>query len=114
LLRIVLTFHLIAVSWIFFRAKSIDDALTVIRKISANLLEFPSLLGQYPFTPEHGLGVGLIAILLWVEALDERRPVVRRLAEASLVLRWSCYYLVIFGLLILGRWQAKEFIYMQF
>jgi len=28
--------------------------------------------------------------------------------------RWAIYYLVIFGLLILGRWQAKEFIYMRF
>jgi len=72
------------------------------------------LLAQYPFTPEHGMGFGLIALLLAVETLDERRPVGHRLAAAPAVLRWGCYYLVIFGLLILGRWQAKEFIYMQF
>jgi len=49
-----------------------------------------------------------------VEALDERRPIALRLAAAPTALRWSSYYFVIFGLLILGRWQAKEFIYMQF
>jgi D-alanyl-lipoteichoic acid acyltransferase DltB (MBOAT superfamily) len=114
LVRILLTFHLIAISWIFFRAKSVGDALTVIRKIGANLLEIPSLLVQYPFTSEHGLGSGLIAFLLVVEMLDERRPLAQRLAVASTFLRWGSYYLVIFGLLILGRWQAKEFIYMQF
>jgi alginate O-acetyltransferase complex protein AlgI len=114
LLRILLTFHLIATSWIFFRAKSVSDALTVLRKIATNLLEIPSLLVQYPFTPEHGMGFGLIALLLAVETFDERRPVGQRLAAAPAVLRWGCYYLVIFGLLILGRWQAKEFIYMQF
>lgn len=114
LLRILLTFHLIAISWIFFRAKSVGDALTVIRKIGTNLLEIPSLVVQYPFTSEHGMGFGLIALLLAVEMLDERRPMAQRLAVAPTVLRWSSYYLVIVGLLILGRWQAKEFIYMQF
>ena len=114
LVRILLTFHLIAISWIFFRAKSVSDALTVVRKIGTNLLEIPSLLVQYPFTAEHGMGFGLIVLLLAVEALDERRPLVQRLAAAPAVLRWGSYYLVIFGLLILGRWQAKEFIYMQF
>jgi len=114
LVRILLTFHLIAISWIFFRAKSVGDALTVIRKIGTNLLEIPSLVVQYPFTSEHSMGFGLIALLLAVETLDERRPMAQRLAAAPTVLRWSSYYLVIFGLLILGRWQAKEFIYMQF
>ena len=114
LLRIVLTFHLIAMSWIFFRAKSVGDALTVIGKIGSNLLEIPSLAVQYPFTWEHGMGFALIALLLVVETLDERRPLAQRLAAAPTALRWGSYYIVIFGLLILGRWQAKEFIYMQF
>lgn len=114
LVRILLTFHLIAISWIFFRAKSVSDALTVIRKIGENLPEIPSLVIQYPFTAEHGMGFVLIAILLAVETLDERRPLAQRLAAAPTILRWGSYYLVIFGLLILGRWQAKEFIYMQF
>jgi alginate O-acetyltransferase complex protein AlgI len=114
LMRILLTFHLIAISWIFFRAKSVSDALTVIRKIGTNFLEIPSLVIQYPFTAEHGLGFFLIGILLAVETLDERRPLAQRLASAPTILRWGSYYLVIFSLLILGRWQAKEFIYMQF
>jgi D-alanyl-lipoteichoic acid acyltransferase DltB (MBOAT superfamily) len=114
LVRILLTFHLIAISWIFFRAKSVNDALTVIRKIGTNLLEIPALIVQYPFSWEQGMGLGLIVLLLAVETLDERRPIAQRLDAAPAVLRWGCYYLVIFGLLILGRWQAKEFIYMQF
>ena len=114
LLRILLTFHLIAISWIFFRAKSVVDALTVLRKIGSNLLEIPSLLVGYPFTAEHAIGFALIVLLLAVETLDERRPLLQRLAAAPTALRWSSYYLVIFGLLIIGRWQAREFIYMQF
>lgn len=114
LVRILLTFHLVAIAWVFFRAKSVGDALMVLQKIGANLLEVPSLVVQYPFTAEHGMGFGLIAFLLVVETLDERKPFTQRLAAAPTILRWSYYYIVIFGLLILGRWQAKEFIYMQF
>jgi hypothetical protein len=113
-LRAVITFHLIAVSWVFFRAASIHDALLVLQKIGARLNELPSLLAIYPFTAEQLAGFGLIAFLLGYEIIDERRPVFQRLAAAPVAVRWSTYYLLIFALLLLGRWQAKEFIYMQF
>ncbi len=113
-LRIILTFHLIAVTWVFFRAKSISDALLILKKIGTNLANMPSLIPNYPFTTEHAMGAALIVLLLVVEIVDERKSVFTRLAAAPLILRWSAYYLAIFGLLILGRWQVKEFIYMQF
>jgi D-alanyl-lipoteichoic acid acyltransferase DltB (MBOAT superfamily) len=113
-LRVLLTFHLILIAWVFFRAKSIGDALLILQKIGARLIEMPSLLAQYPFTAEHWLGFGLIGFLLVVEILDERRSTFRRLAAAPVALRWGVYYLAIFSLLILGRWQGREFIYMQF
>ena len=49
-----------------------------------------------------------------VEIVDERRSIFQRLAAAPVVLRWGVWYLAIFALLLLGRWQAREFIYMQF
>ncbi len=114
ILRILLTFHLIAIAWVFFRAKSVADALLILRKVGSRLTELPALIPNYPFTAEHYTGFALIAFLVAVEIADERRSVFLRLAAAPLWLRWSVYYLVIFALLILGRWQAKEFIYMQF
>jgi D-alanyl-lipoteichoic acid acyltransferase DltB (MBOAT superfamily) len=113
-LRIVITFHLILISWVFFRATSIHDALLVLQKIGAHLDELPYLLTIYPFTAEQFTGFGLIVFLIGYEILDERRPVFQRLADAPVVFRWSAYYVGIFALLLLGRWQAKEFIYMQF
>ncbi len=113
-LRVLITFHLIAIAWVFFRAKSVGDALLILRKIGAQLPEMPSLIARYPFTAEHFIGFALIGLLLTVEILDERRPIWQRLAAAPVAVRWGIYYLAIFGLLIVGRWQAKEFIYMQF
>jgi D-alanyl-lipoteichoic acid acyltransferase DltB (MBOAT superfamily) len=113
-LRILLTFHLIAVSWIFFRAKSIDTAWLILKKIALNLTEIPSLLSRFPFTADHYTAFALIALLVVVEIVDERQSIFQRLAQAPVALRWSLCYLAIFGLLILGRWQTREFIYMQF
>ncbi len=113
-LRIVITFHLILISWVFFRATSIHDALLVLHKIGAHLNELPYLLTIYPFTADQYTGFGLIAFLIGYEILDERRAIFKRLADTPIILRWSVYYVGIFALLLLGRWQAKEFIYMQF
>ena len=113
-LRIVITFHLILLSWVFFRAGSVHDALLVLQRIAAKLGDLPHLLTIYPFSAEQLTGFGLITFLLAYEIIDERRPVFQRLAETPVALRWGAYYLGIFGLLLFGRWQAKEFIYMQF
>ena len=112
--RVFVTFHLIAISWIFFRARSLGDAWLILRKIGTQLADMPALLARYPFTTEHYVGFALIALLVVVEFVDERRSVFRRLATAPVVVRWGACYLGILCLLVLGRWQAREFIYMQF
>lgn len=113
-LRAFITFHLVAIAWVFFRAKSISDALTILKKIAIRLPDLPGLVPHYPFTSEHYLGFGLILFLLAVEIADERQPIVQRLKSSPVWLRWSASYAVIFSLLVLGRWGTKEFIYMQF
>jgi D-alanyl-lipoteichoic acid acyltransferase DltB (MBOAT superfamily) len=103
--RVLLTFHLIAIAWVFFRAASVSEALLILEKIAVGLGQMPSLLPRYPFTGEQYFAIGLIALLLGIW---------KRLAAAPVAVRWAIYYAGIFALLILGRWQAREFIYMQF
>ncbi len=113
-LRVLLTFHLIAIAWVFFRARSLGDAWLILKKIALNLVEIPSLLSRFPFTADHYTAFALIAFLIGLEIVDERRSIFQRLAAAPVAVRWGIWYLAILALLILGRWQAREFIYMQF
>jgi D-alanyl-lipoteichoic acid acyltransferase DltB (MBOAT superfamily) len=113
-LRALITFHLVAIAWVFFRAKSIGDALVILKRIATRLPELPGLIPNYPFTSEHYLGFGLILFLLMVEIVDEKRPILQRLQASPTWLRWGVNYAVVFALLLLGRWGTKEFIYMQF
>lgn len=112
--RVLLTFHLIAISWIFFRAKSLGDAWLILRKIATQLVEMPSLLVKFPYSVDHYTGFALIALLVGIEIADERRSIFQRLAAMPAALRWAVYYLALIALLVLGRWQVREFIYMQF
>lgn len=113
-LRVLLTFHLIAIAWVFFRAKSIDEATLILTKIGRSLGDLPSLLMHYPFSGDQMLGAALIALLIAIELVDERRSIFTRLAAAPAALRWGVCYLALAALLLLGRWQSREFIYMQF
>lgn len=112
--RILLTFHLILLSWVFFRAASIDEAMLVLGKIAGALPGLPAIVPHYPFTSDHLLGLSLIIFLMTFEILDERRPVPLRLGAMPTPLRWSIYYGGLAGILLLGRWQGAQFIYMQF
>ena len=113
-MRILLTFHLILLSWVFFRAASIDEAMLVLGKIASALPGLPAIVPHYPFTGDHLLGLSLIILLMIYEILDERRPASQRLAAMPTPLRWSLYYGGLAGILLLGRWQGAQFIYMQF
>ncbi len=73
-LGILLTFHLVLLSWIFFRAESVTQAWTIISKICANLPILPILIGAYSWTTPFRLALGLIVVLLVVEAIDESIP----------------------------------------
>jgi hypothetical protein len=72
------------------------------------------MLKVYPFTQEHYLSFALIAFLIVVEILDERRSLWERLQGYPRSVRWAFYYLLAFALILLGKWQLSEFIYMQF
>jgi D-alanyl-lipoteichoic acid acyltransferase DltB (MBOAT superfamily) len=109
-----LVFHLVLVSWVFFRAGSLADGWTVLTRVWAALPELPALVLRYPFTFEHAFLACLILGLLAVELFDERRPVWRRLARLPRAVRWSAVYACLFALLLLGRWQSETFVYMQF
>ena len=113
-LRIVGTFHLILLSWVFFRAASLEDAFLILGKIAQALPGLPALIPHYPFTTDHMLGLALIVLLMGIEVLDERRPLGLRLAALPTPLRWGIYYSVLAGIVLLGRWQGAQFIYMQF
>lgn len=110
----LLVFHLVLVSWIFFRAADLSDGITVFGRIRAALPDLPGLVARYPFTAEHAFLASLILGLLAVEWVVERKTLRWRLRRVPRGLRWIGLYAGIFVLILLGRWQGEAFVYMQF
>ena len=112
--RIVFTFHLITFAWIFFRANSLPDAFLIISRIYNQIGNLPFLIQSYGYTSELIISFALIGFLLVVEIFDERTSVWQRLRTKPVFIRWGVYYVLIIGLIVLGKWGSAQFVYMQF
>ncbi len=109
LFRILVTFGIVSFAWIFFRASSIDDAITIVTKIFTNI-------GK-PFLNVTTLAYGLtFAFVVFIKDLfDEYLP--ERLLlfnNKSVVIRWASYLMVIVMVLLFGVLDGGSFIYFQF
>jgi alginate O-acetyltransferase complex protein AlgI len=110
----LLTFHLILITWVFFRAASLADATAIFARVSESPSRLPALLWTRITAGDMLLSVALIALLLGVEALEETKSFGERLRARPLYLRWAVYYTLLFGLVVLGNWKLQQFVYMQF
>lgn len=124
LAQILITFGLVDLSWVFFRANGTRDALEILKRIFG-------LSGEFWFTWGDNLeAMGLtvqtrdllvvcLLILLFADLCKYRGiRLIEWLAGQGLWLRWLVYFTVIFGILIFGvygpGYDASQFIYFQF
>ena len=108
------TFHLILVTWVFFRAASLGEAATILERIARSAPRLPALFAARVTSGEMLVSLALVAVLLGVEAMDERRSIWLRLGDRPVYVRWAAYYALLFGLIVLGTWDLQQFVYMQF
>jgi alginate O-acetyltransferase complex protein AlgI len=114
-----LTFNLITLAWIFFRATSMQNAMLILRKV---FTEFRAL-GPWNVHPgldtlQFGLALAVIGALAVLELISTRRPVWPLIARQPRGVRWSLYYAfgIVFGALVLMSPQQgpQPFVYFQF
>lgn len=113
-LSVLITFHLVLVAWVFFRAEDVPTAIAVLQRIASSLPALPGLLAAFSYTPAFWLSLGLIGALIVVEWLQERHPVEGWLPTWPVAARWSVYYAGLGALVLIGHWGATAFVYMQF
>ncbi len=122
LFKIIVTFHLVVFAWIFFRANSISDAFSIIKKIPA--INYSSITqdlvsgfhSEYVLLGWTDLSVSLIAIafLVVVELIHRRGNLIQFVSSKPLWLRWTAYYSLIVSIILFGIFRHAEFIYFQF
>jgi D-alanyl-lipoteichoic acid acyltransferase DltB (MBOAT superfamily) len=119
-----LTFLLVTLAWVFFRANTVDDAFYIIKKIPSFLSEL-SLLKQgwkefykascstLPLMTILWSGV-CITFLEFVHNIQSKRSPENFFRQQPLLVRWAIYYFFVFCILYFGVFENKDFIYFQF
>jgi D-alanyl-lipoteichoic acid acyltransferase DltB (MBOAT superfamily) len=112
--RCFLTFNLVAVAWVFFRAGSIDDAILVLSRIATASPASPQdviLAPSFHWVVTLAAIGGMIAVELRTMPDMLRAALLRRPTP----LRWAWYYAVILAILAFGVFEnPARFIYFQF
>ena len=104
-IQILITFTLVCLAWVFFRATNITEALQYLNKIfSMSLLETPKV--------SRILVIGLFGymVLEWIQRNKEHILVMPKLPKP---LRYLVYYVIIFTVIYYSA-ETQPFIYFQF
>jgi hypothetical protein len=113
--RTLATFHLVLIGWVFFRANSLADAMTVFRKVGllAGSLQ-PQLQGLATSTlwrpPDLAFIWAMVLAVLAYEYVHIARSGVRRGGFGSLVSVSIQFWMIV----VFGMFNDKAFIYFQF
>lgn len=105
--QILLTFALVVLGWIIFRAPSIADAWGYISSLFTHSVAFPMVISGLKRT------IIAVLILIGVEWLQRKKNHGLDLANLHWSLRYCFYYLLILIILELGG-NSQSFIYFQF
>ena len=121
---VLLTFHILVFSWVFFRAQTLADAFLIVRKIFTELPAFVSHIESDTFaTVTKGfvidsldvlILVACVAFFMFVEHARAFPVAVARFTALPTWIRWGAYYVVILLILTFGRFEIQPFIYFQF
>mgnify|MGYP002630619775 FL=1 len=107
--RSVVTFHLVCLSWVFFRAATLPDAVHILRRA----FEFDGALMLNQQTMAHAV-LGVAALLLVETAMERYPAAVDRFAAAPTAVRWGALYALLLAVILAGVEDSSQFIYFQF
>jgi len=120
LVFVIVTFSIVCFAWIFFRASTFANAITLIKNVFVNNYHTFFNSRIYELGLEKGnmiiLGFAIIGLLTF-ELVHKKYHLGRALAKLHILLRWVSYIGIILLIIVLGYYgneNRSEFIYFQF
>ena len=116
------------VSWIFFRASSLKDALYIVQNLFIGLKEqsvyiidflfrkisFSELLNYlWPGAVQFDLIIAIVSLVFFI-LVESKIVFWLGLFNKHKVFRWSIYYFAVMLILFFGVFDNSQFIYFQF
>lgn len=113
---VAVTFYIVSMTWIFFRAASFGDAFYVIKQVTTYIPDFtrvPEALAAIP-SSRFIISIGAVVILMSVEYFcrgSDFRTAVGKLPAPARIISYGMLLAVI---VLFGAYDNKSFIYFQF
>ncbi len=118
LLKMLLTFAIVCLTWVFFRAESLSDSLLILGKIASDAFSpagYQAIAVMYDTDKAVRKSLVLLVALVLVEWLQRRHACPLELGRWPTPLRWATYTVLIWATLDLVPPSAgQEFIYFDF
>ena len=126
LIQVIITFTLVCLGWVFFRAANLGDALYVIKRIFVSvfsvfnfhkltaLKQHLSCYGAGLNTFELFLAFASIAFLVFIHAIQKQGSIRDMLRNKPVYFRWFAYELLLLSILLFGVFNKAKFVYFQF
>src|SRR6266567_2200529 len=109
----VVTFNLVCLAWIFFRANSLSDALYVVQNLLFGGKEAEVFLFSHGKRPLFFLLIASASVFV-VYLLRDRTTLGSNFNARPLWQRWLVYYTLFFALMIMASDYQATFVYSQF
>jgi len=119
-LKALTTFLLVCFAWIFFRANTLSEAIYIIPHLFTgweNIFNVDGLASALAFGPskfEWMIGLASVGLAEFLNFVRRQGSIIDSLSNRPILLRWTAYYAMVIGILLLGQFGSKEFIYFQF
>jgi alginate O-acetyltransferase complex protein AlgI len=110
---VIVTFHLVLLGWIFFRANSLSDALYILKHLFSSFRINLSHLGLD--RAQWYTALLAVTALLIVHFAERQNTLPNIIRSQPLMLRWASCFLLATGVIMLGYYDySLQFIYFQF
>jgi alginate O-acetyltransferase complex protein AlgI len=110
--QMLVTFNMVSLAWVFFRANSTADAFYLLRHLCDGVKGWQQFL-FWQGRSEFLLLAAVLALVLAINCLP-RNAGFTVIARYPLLLRWSLYVGLVLGIILLNIDAQKSFIYFQF
>lgn len=122
--RAGVTFALVCLGWIFFRARNVGEAFYIIKHLADGAGNFFTDIFRWDFV-QHDIFLGqtpgrifvAISAIIFMETIHlmQRRGSLREaLAKKPIYIRWGVYLALLWAIIFFGKFGERQFIYFVF
>jgi len=119
--QILVTFSLVTLTWLFFRASSITVALDLLKNIFrgwGQLTSLHALSGTF-INPGFSIWEFLVVLccvpfMFFTEYFISKDKYQEMFLRCPVVVRWGFYYFIILVIFAFGKFESQTFVYFQF